>query len=466
MPGEYEASHGFDEAVSPDGLARPGYGDLMASVAAAGPADLLARVSAELEARGVTFGGTEHPERFLVDPVPRVIDREQWALLESGLIQRVRALNAFVADVYSQRAICHAGVVPEAAITSADYLEPAMSGVVVTGGAHIGVAGLDVVRDPEGEFLVLEDNLRTPSGLAYAWAARETVAGCVPGGPPPGLRPVSDGFGMMHRTLRSAAPDGIEEPEIVVLSDGPVNGAWWEHRAISEQLGVAVVTVEDLLLRGGRLHRRTDRGPRPVHVVYRRCDEDRLVDDRGAQTALGELLLGPLQAGTVGVVNAFGTGVADDKLLHAYVEDMVRFYLGQEPLLRSVPTHDLGRDELREELLGRIAELVVKPRTGHGGRGVFVGPHAQPRDRERMAQEIRRDPGGYIAQEMVILSCHPTVVENELAPRHVDLRPFVYTAGDETSVLAGGLTRVALERGDTVVNFSQQGGGKDTWVLA
>ena len=439
---------------------------MIEGVLAAGPGVLLARVAADLEARGVTFGSADHPERFLVDAMPRLISVDQWDRIAAGLVQRVRALNAFVADVYASREICAAGVIPEAAIDTAEHHEPAMAGIEVAGGVHVGVAGLDLVRDPEGEFLVLEDNLRTPSGLAYAWVAREAVTACIPGGAPAGLLPVSDGFAMLEQTLRAAAPDGAEDPAIVLLSDGPANSAWWEHHTIASRLGVPVVTIGELVVSRDRVQRRDAGALRPVEVVYRRCDEDRLVDDRGDPTPLGELLLGPLRAGTVGVVNAFGTGVADDKLLHAYVEDMVRFYLGEEPALRSVPTHDLGREDTREQLLARIAELVIKPRTGHGGHGVFVGPHARPHDRERMAAKVRHRPEGFVAQEMVVLSSHPTVVGDRLESRHVDLRPFVYLAGEHASVLPGGLTRVALEEGDIVVNSSQQGGGKDTWVIA
>jgi carboxylate-amine ligase len=226
------------------------------------------------------------------------------------------------------------------------------------------------------------------------------------------------------------------------------------------------VTVGDLEAHAGRLYRRDDGGRHQIDVLYRRCDEDRLLDREGHLTSIGAAVLGPGRRGTLACVNAFGTGVADDKLMHSYVEGMVRFYLDQEPILRSVPTYDLGQPDVRERAVERIAELVIKPRTGHGGYGVFIGPHATSADRVMMAEKIRARPPAFVAQEMVTLSSHPTVIHGSLQPRHVDLRPFVFCAEDRISVLPGGLTRVAMEAGDAVVNSCQQGGGKDTWVLA
>jgi uncharacterized circularly permuted ATP-grasp superfamily protein len=251
----------------------------------------------------------------------------------------------------------------------------------------------------------------------------------------------------------------------VVLSDGSANSAWYEHARIARELSIPLVTPADLDSRGGRLTAVVDGRRLPVDVVYRRTDEDRLMGEGGELTAVGAVLLEPLRAGTLACVNGFGTGVADDKLVHAYVEEMVRFYLHEEPLLPSVQTYDPADPNDRAEVLERIDELVVKPRTGHGGHGVVVGPHARAEDRRRVADAIRERPEDYVAQETIMLSRHPTVIDGRLEARHVDLRPFVFMTPDGGRVLPGGLTRVALDRGALVVNSSQRGGGKDTWVL-
>ncbi len=249
----------------------------------------------------------------------------------------------------------------------------------------------------------------------------------------------------------------------MLLSDGPANTAWYEHRRIATELGIPLVTLGDLDASRGRLHALIDGRRRPVDVVYRRTDEDRMTDEHGRLTSVGAALYEPLRAGTLTCVNGFGTGVADDKLVHAYVEEMIGFYLHEAPLLPSVHTYDL--DSSLTEVLDRLDELVVKPRTGHGGHGVVVGPHADVADLRKVAQAIRRDPHDYVAQDTIMLSRHPTVIDGRLEPRHVDLRPFVFLTPDAAAVAPGGLTRVALERGALVVNSSQRGGGKDTWVL-
>jgi carboxylate-amine ligase len=463
----YEADgDGFDEALGGGDTPRPHYRKLMALLGELDLEDLSAGTLRELDRDGVWFGPKSGGAPFVVDPIPRILTAVEWEDLEAGLTQRVRALNAFVADVYGPQSIVGAGVVPREAIESTDHYQTAMRGMSVPGGVFVGVAGLDLVRDANGEFLVLEDNLRTPSGLAYACAARSAVRACLASDTRTGVLPLEGGFDLLGATLRSAAPDGDADPAIAILSDGEANSAWWEHQQIARRLGLPLVTEGDLEVNAGRLYRR-DRGRRdPIDVLYRRCDEDRLLDEEGRLTSVGAAVLGPCRRGTLACVNAFGTGVADDKLMHSYVEGMVRFYLREEPLIRSVPTYDLGRPDILRAAVERIAELVIKPRTGHGGHGVFIGPHATSEDRAMMAAQIQSRPYAFVAQEMVILSNHPTVIEGSLQPRHVDLRPFVFWAGDRISVLPGGLTRVAMEAGDAVVNSSQHGGGKDTWVLA
>jgi uncharacterized circularly permuted ATP-grasp superfamily protein len=308
--------------------------------------------------------------------------------------------------------------------------------------------------------------VRTPSGIAYAVAARELTRARLPA-PPGGLRGVDDAFALLAAALRAAAPQERRRgAALVVLSDGPENSAWWEHRAIAERLRVPLVELADLDVAGDGLYARIDGRAQRVDVVYRRTNEDRLIGPDGRPTSVGSVLHEPLRRGQVAVVNAFGAGVADDKLAHAYVEEMIRFYLGQEPLVRSVHTYDLAEPDVLEEVLARVDELVIKPREGSGGDGILVGPHAQDGDRAATAEELRSRPEGYVAQETVRLSRHPTVVDGRLEPRHVDLRAFVFLAGEHAAALAGGLTRVALDAGALVVNSSQNGGAKDTWVLA
>jgi uncharacterized circularly permuted ATP-grasp superfamily protein len=466
-PSRERAAYAVDEAFTPDGRVRPAYGEILGALAET-DLDALARAVADAAAReGMVFGTDAGDDKFHVDPVPRVIERGDWDPLARGIGQRVRALNAFLADAYGERRIVDAGRIPARVIDGAARFEPDACDLPVPRGIYIGVAGLDVVRTAAGELQVLEDNLRTPSGSAYADGVRKIVDDAFPGDPPRQLvAPRLDE--LLGETLRACAPDGRGDPSIVLLSDGPANSAWWEHRQLARALGVPVVTGADLEIRRGRPVARLDPDGRavPVDVVYRRTDEDRLRDERGEPTWVAELLLEPCRRGRVACVNAFGTGIADDKLVHAYVEEMVRFYLGEEPQIPSVPTHDPGEPSVRAAILGRMDDLVVKPRDGSGGEGVVVCAHAGAEDRRRAAEAIRARPEHFVAQETVVFSTHPTVVDGALAPRHVDLRPFGFATGAGTRALPGGLTRVALDDGALVVNSSQNGGGKATWVLA
>jgi uncharacterized circularly permuted ATP-grasp superfamily protein len=429
--------------------------------------ELCRAVARDAAGRGVCFGGEDDPQEFRIDPIPRLIEAEDWGRLSAGVAQRVRALELFVRDAYGEQRIVRDGVVPERAITGANHFEPLLAGMGERIGSWISVAGLDVVRDSDGVFKVLEDNLRTPSGIAYAVATREVLAAHLP--PPDGLRVRSlDGaFATLGQALRDAAPESAGgDPFVVLLSDGEGNSAFYEHVTLARALGLPLVLPGDLFVRGERLFARLAGGERAVDVVYRRTDEDRLRDERGELTSVARLLLAPVLAGTLACVNAFGTGVADDKLLHAYVEDMVRYYLREEPLLRSVPTYDPAQPQVLEMILDRIDELVIKPRSGHGGYGVVIASHARPEDVRKAADELAAAPERFVAQETVMLSRHPTVVDGRPQPRHVDLRPFAIACGGDVNVLPGGLTRVAFDPGALVVNSSQNGGSKDTWVLA
>ncbi len=439
-------SRWYDEAVDEDGSVRPVAEGAMRALAGHDLEDLAVAVEREGADQGVVFHATDGDEVFVVDPVPRVISASEWARVEAGLAQRVRALNAFVADVYGDRRIVAEGVVPERVIEGAEYFEPAMQGVRPPGDLWIGIAGLDLVRGGDGRFAVLEDNVRTPSGFAYAAAARRALTAHIEVRPEDRPRTLDGLSQMLQEALRSASP-APGSGRAVVLTDGESNSAYYEHEWAAQALGIPLVEPDALDLDA-------------VDVIYRRTNADRL------DTAVGKLLYEPIREGRVATVNAFGTGIADDKLTHAYVEDMIRFYEDEEPLLPSVESFDLGRPEVLERALDVFDELVIKPRGGYGGEGIVVLPHADPEDRERVRKAVQESPEDYIAQRMVMISCHPTVIDGRLVPRHVDLRPFAFLARDgQVSTLPGGLTRVAFGEGSLVVNSSQNGGAKDTWVL-
>jgi uncharacterized circularly permuted ATP-grasp superfamily protein len=450
----------FDEAYDASGALRPHARAAVEAVLAAGPAELEVAVNKTLLDAGVGFKSVQGDARFHVDPVPRVIAAQDWIAVKRGLAQRVRALNAFVADAYGERRIVAEGVVPDYVISSAEYYEPQLRGIEPPSGSWIGIAGLDVVRDRDGEWLVLEDNLRTPSGFAYLHAARIALQRHLDVPPTALPRPLDGEIDLLADALHAATPPGFgghHAPQAVVLTDGPSNSAYWEHDWLARKLGIPLVETADIGLRRGRLWYRAEY---PIDVVYRRTDVDRV------DSPLGRLLLEPLRDGKLGLINQFGTGVADDKLTHAYADDIIRFYLGEEPVLRSVPTYDLAQPEQFAQAMEEFDQLVLKPRAGHGGVGVLIAPHASPEDVSAVRKQVEASPGDWIAQRMVMLSTHPTVSNGGLSPRHIDLRPFVFMGqGGVPRVLPGGLTRVARDEGALVVNSSQNGGAKDTWVL-
>lgn len=459
--GEYPLEAGnFDEAFAATGAPRHPYAELLEALAQRDLVELRERVRSRVADTGLEFG----PGRPLaVDPVPRLISAAEWELLQPGLLQRGRALNAFLLDAYGPQRIFDAGVVPRHLLKTAEGYEPAMRGLLDPEVPPATVAGLDLIRDEAGELRVLEDNLRMPSGAAYAIAVREVIE---PEIDTP-LRPLGiEGYGeLLGAAIRAAAPAGREEPSAAILSDGPESGAWYEQQRFGRELGMAVVTLEQLETSRGRLFARRGREREQVDVVYRRLDDDRLIEPDGSPTALGELLLPALRSGRLRCANAFGTGLADDKLAHAYAERMVEFYLGEEPLLRSVPSYDLSVEDDRQAAMERLDELVIKPRGGFGGHGVTIMPRATEPQRQRAVGLLRRRPERFIAQETVEISSHPTVCGGGLEPRRVDLRPFVVSGRDGAATMAGGLTRYAREAGELVVNSSQGGGCKDTWVV-
>ena len=447
----------YDEDRDGGGAPRPGYEQALAALAGCDLDALSRAVARRLGDSGVSFG----PDPFVVDPVPRLILADEWEPLAAGLRQRARALDALLRDAYGERRIVAAGVLPDAAIEQAQGYEPDLRGRLPSPGSPAAVIGFDVVRDPDGEFLVLEDNLRTPSGFSYALAARAALARELPPGFP-AARPIDPlAYELLAGALRAAAPAGRADPSLVIVSDGPSNVAWYEHQQAARHTGAVLATLDQLADDGERVRvTLPDGSTRPVDVVYRRTNIDALRDEHGEPTAVARLLLEPWLEGRIGLVNGFGNGLADDKFVHGYVEDCVRFYLDEEPLVRSVPTRALdGRPGVEE-----LRELVVKPRDGFGGDGVVIGAHAETEDLERLGDAIEEDPERFIAQPIVTLSRHPTVIDGRLEPRHVDLRAFAF-CGDDVALLPGGLTRVALDAGTLVVNSSQHGGGKDTRVL-
>jgi uncharacterized circularly permuted ATP-grasp superfamily protein len=454
-----DAGH-FDEAFAETGSPRRPYAEVIDALARHDLVGLRERVRSQVREHGLSFGPNTE---ITVDPVPRLLEAEEWSELEAGLLQRARALNAFLADAYGPQRIFDAGLVPRRLLETSRGYEPVMQGLIDPAVAPATVAGLDLVRDTSGEFKVLEDNLRMPSGACYAMAVREVVE------PALGASMRPRGLGAYAEKLReavlAAAPEGRPEPAAAIVSDGPENGAWYEHERFGREMGLPIYTPDQLEVDRGRLFARRSRGREQIDVIYRRQDADRLCEPDGALTELGELLLPALRSGRLRCANAFGTALGDDKLAHAYVESMVEFYLGEEAKLRSVPSYDLSDDEQRETAMERLDELVIKPRDGFGGHGVTIMPRATESQRQRAVGLLRRRPEHFIAQEMVPLSSHPTLIGSSLQPRHVDLRPFAISSPDGQTAMTGGLTRFAQGAGEMVVNSSQGGGVKDTWVL-
>ena len=419
-------------------------------------------------AQGVTFdfAGEERP--FPLDAVPRVIAYDEWSRIEKGVQQRVRALEAFLDDAYGHQYCVRDGVLPAKLIASSQYFYRQAAGIRPANGVRIQVSGIDLIRDEHGEMRVLEDNVRVPSGVSYVISNRRVMAQTLPElFVSMRVRPVGDYPNKLLQALRASAPPGVDDPNVVVLTPGVYNSAYFEHTLLARLMGVELVEGRDLFCQGGRVFMRTTRGPRRVDVIYRRVDDDFLDPLQfRADSMLGAPgLMLAARLGNVTIANAVGNGVADDKLLYTYVPDLIRYYLSEEPILRNVDTWRLEDPGALEEVLDRLDELVVKPVDGSGGKGLVVGPDASRAELDALRTKLIADPRGWIAQPVVMLSTIPTLVEDGLRPRHADLRPFAVNNGDEVWVLPGGLTRVALPEGQLVVNSSQGGGSKDTWIV-
>lgn len=419
--------------------------------------------------RGVTFavGGTERP--FPLDIIPRIIEAERWREVEAGLAQRVRALEAFLDDVYGRGRIFDDGVIPRRVVSTSPHFHRVVQGFAPPGGVRIHVCGIDLIRDAQGTFRVLEDNVRIPSGVSYVLTNRAVMAAALPEALQRyRVASVQRYPRMLLAALEKCAPEGVSDPTVVVLTPGVHNSAYFEHALLARMMGVELVEGRDLVCRDGRIWTHTTTGLAPVHVIYRRVDDDFLdpVHFRGDSLLGCAGLVNAARAGNVTIANAIGNGVADDKLVYTYVADFIRYYLGEEPRIPGVDTWRLEEPGAREEVLDRLDEMVVKPVDGSGGKGIVIGPQAGPEELEELRHHIIANPRAWIAQPVVQLSTVPTLIGDAMAPRHVDLRPFVVNDGSDVRVLSGGLTRVALPEGKLVVNSSQGGGSKDTWVLA
>jgi uncharacterized circularly permuted ATP-grasp superfamily protein len=420
---------------------------------------------------GITFavyGDDAGTERLIpFDLIPRVIPSKEWTTLQKGLIQRVQALNMFIHDVYHKQSIIKAGVVPAEQIFLNAQYRPQMQGVDVAGNNYCHIAGVDIVRAGQGEFYVLEDNLRVPSGVSYMLEDRKMMMRLFPevfNAMP--IAPIEHYPDLLLETLRASAPVGVDEPNVVVLTPGMYNSAYFEHAFLAQQMGVELVEGKDMFVDDGLVYMRTTQGPQRVDVIYRRIDDDYL-DPLvfQADSTLGVPgLMSVYRAGRISIANAVGTGIADDKSTYPFIPDVIKFYLGEDPILNNVPTYQCRKPSELSYVLANLSSLVVKEVHGAGGYGMLVGPAASKAQIEDFRARLIAKPEGYIAQPTLALSTCPTFVESGVAPRHIDLRPYVL-CGKETKLVPGGLCRVALEAGSLVVNSSQGGGTKDTWVL-
>ena len=430
-----------------------------------------AQADAAFRQVGITFavyGDDAGTERLIpFDLIPRVIPSKEWETLQKGLIQRVQALNMFIHDVYHNQNIIKAGVVPAEQIFLNAQYRPQMQGVDVAGNNYCHIAGVDIVRAGQGEFYVLEDNLRVPSGVSYMLEDRKMMMRLFPevfNAMP--IAPIEHYPDLLLETLRASAPMGVDEPNVVVMTPGMYNSAYFEHAFLAQQMGVELVEGKDLFVDDGLVYMRTTQGPQRVDVIYRRIDDDYL-DPLvfQADSTLGVPgLMSVYRAGRVSVANAVGTGIADDKSTYPFIPDVIKFYLGEDPILNNVPTYQCRKPAELSYVLANLSSLVVKEVHGAGGYGMLVGPAASKAQIEDFRARLIAKPEGYIAQPTLALSTCPTFVESGIAPRHIDLRPYVL-CGRDTKLVPGGLCRVALEEGSLVVNSSQGGGTKDTWVL-
>lgn len=470
----YDINHFYDEMFDSPDTSRPHYSDLHRLLRGMTIEDFAERrrvADAAFLYQGITFtvyGQDEGIERiFPFDLVPRIIPRHEWDHLERGLTQRVTALNQFLYDIYHDQRIVRQKIVPAELVFSARHFRREMMYITPARGVYAHIVGTDIVRGGDGEYYVLEDNLRSPSGVSYMLENREvmkrTFAELFTRY---GVLPVEHYPQELLKTLLSVAPQGFSDATVVLLTPGIYNSAYFEHTFLARQMGIEIVEGRDLIAHNNKIYMRTTHGLKLVDVIYRRVDDDFLdpLAFRKDSTLGVAGLMNAYEAGNVTLANAIGTGVADDKAIYAFVPDMIRYYLGEDPILNNVPTYVGLRSDDCRYMLEHIDQLVIKAVNESGGYGMLIGPHSTRAEQEVFCDKIRANPRNYIAQPTLALSRHPTLLEDELFGCHIDLRPYTLY-GDKVTVVPGGLTRVALRKGSLVVNSSQGGGSKDTWVL-
>jgi uncharacterized circularly permuted ATP-grasp superfamily protein len=471
----YEPETFFDEMFRADGRPRPHYQRFSERFHGIDIDTFNAKrrsVDLAFLRQGITFnvyGDAQGTERvFPFDLVPRIIPAGEWKLLEAGLLQRITALNLFLHDIYHEQHILRDGTIPAHYVLSAKHFRREFVNAKVPRDIYIHVCGTDIIRDDRGQYLVLEDNARCPSGVSYVLENRRALKRTFPDiYETCGVRPVDHYPTELLKLLRYVAPAGVAEPTVVLLTPGAYNSAYFEHTYLARQMGIEIVEGRDLVVRDQHVYMRTTKGLRPVHVIYRRIDDDFLDPTVFRRdSALGVPgLVNAYRAGTVSLANSIGTGVADDKVMYYFVPRLIKYYLDQEPLLPNVPTYLASEPTDRAYIVDNLDKLVVKAANEAGGYGMLMGPKATQAERDEFRQKILADPRNYIAQPMISLSRHPTWSDDEgFGGRHVDLRPFILY-GEKPVVIPGGLTRVALRKGSLVVNSSQGGGSKETWVL-
>jgi uncharacterized circularly permuted ATP-grasp superfamily protein len=467
----YPRGPAYDEMFGADGVPHPHMRALYDALQTLTGEDLAQRTAARdrsFRDQGVTFSHAGKEWVFPLDLIPRLIPAAEWDVVEAGVVQRVRALEAFLADVYGPAEVVRDGVVPRSLLTtSASFCRPAY-GINPPNGVRIHLAGIDLVRDQAGVLRVLEDNVRVPSGMSYVVENRRTMARVFPGlFLEQQVQPVASYPGRLLDALRRAAPVGVGQPTVVLLSPGVHNAAYFEHAFLARKMGIGLVEGRDLFCREHVLYMRSMGGQQRVDVVYRRVNDDFLdpVHFRPDSVVGCPGIANAARVGNVTIANAIGNGVADDKLTYTYVPALIEYYLGERPLLPNVESYRLDDPDVRSECLARLDQLVVKPVEGSGGVGIVIGPHASEAELSGVREQVLADPRAWIAQELVLLSTSPAQLGDQLVPRHIDLRPFAVNDGEQIRVLPGGLTRVALREGSLIVNSSQGGGSKDTWVL-
>ncbi|MBC7871151.1 MAG: circularly permuted type 2 ATP-grasp protein [Chitinophagaceae bacterium] len=471
---QYQLDYAYDEMFTSEGASRPHYAALLDRLRELPPDELYRRQSAADQSflhQGITFtvyGREEGTERiFPYDLLPRIITAAEWATIERGLTQRITALNLFLGDIYHDGKILRDGVVPRELVFTCQHFRREMRGLRVARDVYVSVVGTDLIRQPDGQFAVLEDNLRVPSGVSYMLANRQVMRNVFPRMfLNYGVRPIDHYGQSLLATLRALAPRGQADPMIVLLTPGIFNSAYFEHTFLARQMGIELVEGRDLLVHNNIVYMRTTSGLRRVDVIYRRIDDDFLdpLAFRKDSTLGVPGLFNAYRSGSVTLANAIGTGVADDKAIYAFVPQIIRYYLGEDAILPNIETYLCYEPKQRDHVLANLDSMVVKAVGESGGYGMLVGPHSTAAEREKFREAVLANPRNYIAQPTIQLSRAPCFIEGQVEARHIDLRPYILY-GDRVSIVPGGLTRVALRRGSLVVNSSQGGGSKDTWVL-